>query len=137
MKSMIELAAKVAQSGNPDRNFRLGCVAQRKDGAIVFSTNEKTQKPNPCAHAEARVLRKAGYGATLWVARITSNGSLTMAKPCPKCQAKIRSYGVKKVIYSIAPGEFGTWYPGKTKTPDQDFIIERGACSVTWKKREL
>lgn len=134
MKNMLELAARVAKGGNQDRNFRLGCVAIRKDGAIVMSTNEKTQVPNPSAHAEARALRKAGYGSTLYVARITAEGELTMAKPCPRCQAKIRSYGVKKVIYSIAPGEFGIWYPEKQKVPANDFSVDKGSNHACWKK---
>jgi len=116
MKNNLDLAAKIALGGSPKRSFWLGAVAKRKDGAIVVSTNEKVQKPTPTAHAEARVLRKAGKGATLWVGRVMrSDHSWAMAKPCKKCQALIRSMGVVKVYYTISPGNFGVWYPQKDK----------------------
>src|SRR5690554_3819666 len=111
MKYMLELAARVALSGRDNRNFKLGCVARRKDGAIVYSVNELIRFPTPSAHAEARVLKKSGRGATLWVARITKDSTWTIARPCARCQAKIRNMNVQKVYYTIAPNEFGVWYP--------------------------
>lgn len=115
---LIELAARTAKAGTDDRNFQLGCVAVRKDGAIVVSTNEMTRTPQPSGHAESRALRKAGHGATLYVARVTRNGDLAMAKPCPRCQALIRSFGVVKVHYTIDNESIGVWSPQKDKKPD-------------------
>ena len=111
-KARLIEAAKIAEGGDLKRKFRLGCVAKRRDGAIVSSTNSALQVPHHEFHAEARVLKKAGHGATLWVARIRrSNGEWTMAKPCSSCQNLIRSMKVKKVYYTISSNEFGTWYP--------------------------
>lgn len=125
MKDMIELAAKIA-SGGPDRNFRLGAVAKTRDGILVcatngpvnLSTNSKEPVRHPAAHAEARALRKAGYGASLWVTRLITSG-MTMAKPCAHCQALIRSYDVERVIYSIGPDEYDIWYPKKSRGPKE------------------
>lgn len=116
MKDMLNMAAKFAQGGQ-DRNYRLGCIAERTDGAIVISRNERTEKPNPSAHAEVRALRKAGKGSTLYVARVNRSKDWTFARPCPRCQAYICSKEVHKVYYTISPGEFGVWYPGRTELP--------------------
>ena len=116
--NFLELAARIAISSDDNRNFLLGAVAKRKDGAIVTACNEMTKDPQPMGHAEARVLRKAGYGATMYVARQTRLGKLAMAKPCPRCQAMIRSYGVVKVCYTIDDENVGIWYPQKNKRPD-------------------
>jgi hypothetical protein len=36
--------------------------------------------------------------------RITRSGKLAMARPCPKCFALLKKFGVKKVIYSGSDG---------------------------------
>lgn len=95
----------------------MACVARRKDGALVVAVNAKTNSRTPPAHAEARVLRKAGHGSILWVARIDANEDWAMARPCPDCQILIRAREVKKVYYTISPGEYGIWYPQKAKKP--------------------
>jgi len=113
----LELASRFAKGGDPNRNFWVGCVAKRKDGAIVASCNEKTKEPVPKAHAESRCLRKAGWGSTLWVARILKSGEWGLAKPCTNCQNMIRHMGVKRVYYTIGPGEYGVWDVKKSKKP--------------------
>jgi deoxycytidylate deaminase len=112
-KELLNIAAKVAHKGSIDRTFKLGCVIKRRDGAIVKSSNNILKVPCHSGHAEVRALKKAGrHAQVLCVARIQrGNGEWAMAKPCKRCQAKIRSMGVKKVIYTISPNEFGIWYP--------------------------
>jgi deoxycytidylate deaminase len=73
---------------------------------VVHSWNKKTEKPDPNLHAEARALQKADYKTTLYVARITQKGNWAMAKPCPRCQARIQNKGIAKVIYTIGPAEY-------------------------------
>lgn len=110
----LELAARVAAGGDMKRTFRLGAVAIRDDGAIVVSVNGATKEPNDRAHAEAKVLRKAGKNSTLYVARVLkSNGEIALAKPCSQCMAKIRNAGVKKVFYTISENEYGVLYINK------------------------
>lgn len=112
MKYYLKLAVKIAKKGREDRNYKLGCVAIRKDGVIVAAHNAMAKRmPFYSAHAERRVIRKAGYGATLFVARILSNGDWAMAKPCPTCQVVLKARRVKRVIYTIGPGEYGVWEP--------------------------
>lgn len=121
MKSYLNLAAKIAINNANKNNFRknslLGAIAIRKDGTKVCSDNNTTIVPKKEAHAEARVLRKAGHGSTLFVARMTRDGDWACAKPCKDCRTIIKNRGVYKVVYTIAPGEFGIWYPGESKNP--------------------
>ncbi len=124
---MLHIAAKLAEGGK-DRNFRLGCVAKRNDGALVFSRNERTKTPHPMAHAEARVLKKVDAGSTLWVARITADCIWSLAKPCPRCQAYIISKKVYKVYYTIGPNEYGIWYPMKEEIANYKANKEPNNC---------
>lgn len=117
---LLEKAAMVAITGSRSRDYWLGAVAKRKDGAVVSATNLNTQLPKPSAHAEARVLRKADWGSILYVARILrQTGEWAMARPCVHCQALIRHRGVKKVYYTIGPNEYGVWDVGRERAPGQ------------------
>lgn len=119
MLDMLLLAAKVALPNDyhDARNFWLGCVGIRQDGAIVSgkngavhctSINEYQLIPN--SHAEGRVLRKLGKGGTIFVSRVSKiNHSLAMAYPCPTCQVRITSFQVNKVYYTINPNQYGIW----------------------------
>jgi tRNA(Arg) A34 adenosine deaminase TadA len=90
----------------PDtRHFLLGAAALRADGAIVVARNEGTMVPTPDAHAEARVLRKAGLAPDLvLVVRLDRNGNLALAKPCAACETKLRNSRVREIWYSTAEG---------------------------------
>ena len=104
---MLSLAAGVALRKDDRRSFRLGAVGIRKDGALVSSTNGPSPYPCPEVHAEARLCNKLTPGSTVWVARIRHDGSLGMARPCHTCQKRLRSSGVRRVIYTISDSEHG------------------------------
>lgn len=108
---MLDKAAEIALEGNPEKNYLFGIVALRKDNVYVYSKNSLVQTPSPDGHAEARVLKKAGHGATLWVARVLRDGAWAMAKPCQICETLIKNRKVVKVYYTIGPGEYGVWEP--------------------------
>lgn len=104
----LELACRIAAGACwQEKHFLLAAVAQREDGAIVTATNIRTQDRIHSAHAEYRALKKAGTGATLWVARIDRYGQWAMAKPCSKCESLIKNKRVKRVYYTISPNEYG------------------------------
>ena len=105
----LELATQIARANSSAKSFLFGIVAEKSDRSIVISTNLRTKEPCHSAHAEHRVLRKCGWGATLWIARVDRNNNWALAKPCVKCQALIKNKGVVKVIYTISPGEYGVW----------------------------
>lgn len=124
MIHMLRYAAKLAipNSINDYRNFWLGAVGVREDGAIVTSKNgavecstsvEKYYR-NPRSHAEGRLLRKLGKGGTVYVARVSRKDySFAMARPCLHCQVLLQSYKVDKVFYSINENQYGIWLPQK------------------------
>ena len=105
----LDFAIKIAKGGTEDRNYLIGCVSLREDGAIVTAPNILTKKPEHTAHAEFRALKKSGFGATLWVARVHRSGEWACAKPCIKCQTLIRNKEVKRVYYTVAPNEWACW----------------------------
>jgi deoxycytidylate deaminase len=111
----LRLASKVANvSIDTCRKAFIGCIAVRKDGAIVSSRNSATRNPTgpaPVSHAERKVLKKSGYGATLYVARVRRDGSIGCAKPCARCRASMRSMGVERVYYTISPDEWAWLKP--------------------------
>lgn len=108
---LLKQAAKLAESGDKRKNHLLAAIAVRQDGAQVSSRNGMTQVPRPSAHAEARVLKKAGHGSVLYVAKVKKTGEWGMAKPCVNCMKLIRNKKVKKVYYTIGPDEYGVLIP--------------------------
>ena len=109
---LLNHAAKLAfDTKDIGKNFRLACIAKRKDGAFVYATNSMVREPANTGHAEARVLRKAGFGSTLWIARVLRNGSWAMAQPCVKCRSLIINKNVKQIYYTIGPNEWASWKP--------------------------
>jgi len=121
MLDMLKLAAKYALKRN-DRPFLLGAVGIRSDGRIVHSKNSAVidtfefavYKRFPEAHAEARLTKKLGFGATVYVARVSrGSGELAMARPCENCQSILKAFRVKKVYYTISKNQWGRWDPEK------------------------
>lgn len=111
---MLHKAAKLAaEDSNPRKNFLLGAIALRRDGATVFSCNSTVpEHPTPSAHAEVRVLRKSGSKAILWVARVLKDRKTwAMARPCKLCRASLINKEAIRVYYTIGPNEYGVWEP--------------------------
>jgi tRNA(Arg) A34 adenosine deaminase TadA len=106
MLNLLAIACTVADpTSDKNRKALIGAVAIRQDGTLVKSRNGSTPRPDgisPSCHAEARVLRKAGFGATVYVARVKRDGSLGMAKPCVHCMAALKSRGVEMVYWTVS-----------------------------------
>ena len=102
----FRLAKQVAERGGVLRQFRLGAVGIRTDGAIVTASNVSSRVPERRAHAETRVTRKLNYGSEVFVVRILRNGMLAQARPCSRCQAAMRQRGIS-CYYSISDCEWG------------------------------
>lgn len=125
MLSNLKLAAHHAMSKNQDgRVYFLGAIGIRQDGRLVHSRNSavldtlspvsNVYKRFPESHAEARLTRKLGFGATVYVARLArGTGELAMARPCECCQAVLKAFRVKKVYYTISQTQYGVWDPEK------------------------
>lgn len=98
------IAAK--RGSDTKRRAIVGAVARRRDGKLVQSRNGSVCSPHAPAHAEARLMRKAGNGSIVAVARVLKNGEPAMAKPCPRCMAILRSKGVVCVTYTTGPDSY-------------------------------
>lgn len=102
---MVRLATDFSNAGDRKRQFNLGAIGVRLDGAIVLSRNEASPKKNPHAHAEARLVKKLGVDSPMvLVVRTLKNGDLALAKPCKNCEAILRAYRVKKIFYTTENG---------------------------------
>jgi tRNA(Arg) A34 adenosine deaminase TadA len=115
MLHQLQIAIQVADpTTDKMRKAIIGCVAIRADGTLVKSRNQSTLNPtgkSPSVHAEARVLRKAGYGATVYVARIRRDGSIGCAKPCIHCMNSLRSRGVEMVYWTVEGNDWEACRP--------------------------
>jgi|SRR5579859_321204 len=111
MLNYLKLAAEVADlHADTHRKAFVGAVAVRRDGVIVSSRNGSVPNPShryPLAHAEVRLLRKAGQRAIIYISRVRRDGSLGMAKPCHTCMHYLRSRRVDSVYYTISNSEWG------------------------------
>jgi len=104
------LAAKItARKGNFDkRDYLLGSVGVRYDGAIVSAVNGSDKKRNRKIHSEYRLLNMIDHHATVYIVRIRAGDeSLAMARPCPSCFKALISKKTKKIIYSIDDHHYG------------------------------
>lgn len=87
-------------------------TARNRDGTIDTGCGS--------THAEVRAIFRARRksdlrGCKMYVARLTKTGEqstqrskIGTARPCARCMRTIASYGIKRVIYTIAPGSFAT-----------------------------
>lgn len=105
---MLKLAARASRVRKDERQFCLCAVAERNDGTTVMAVNlPVADGPRPYAHAEARLSRKLDRGATVFVARTTATGAWANARCCEDCERALRNAYVKRVYYTVGPGEYG------------------------------
>jgi len=91
-----------------ERQWLLGAVGIRSDGAIVYAQNGNVAIPTRSAHAEYRLGKKLDKGSMVYVSRIRRDtNQFGLAKPCANCEKFLRSKGVKKVYYTISENEYG------------------------------
>jgi len=117
-KRYITLATKVAEQSDYGK-FRHGAVLVKGSSVRNVSCNKQRHchfgkrfrdphTGNATLHAELGVIlgmdRTKTQGATVYVARINSDGERRMSKPCPMCEAAMRHVGVKKVVYTDRDG---------------------------------
>lgn len=100
-------AQHAAKFSGEYRNFYLAAVGTRSDGTTVIASNIATPVKCREVHAEKRLCKKLDVGSTVYVARVTRDGSWAMSRPCHACEKAMRSRGVRRVYYTIGPSEFG------------------------------
>ena len=99
------LAAAIVSGG---RVLSVGMNKQKFNSIIdVFKTNEWSN-----IHAEVdailRVRNKIDLtGSKIYVARMTVDGDIRNAMPCEMCVNILRTYGIKRAIYTIDDSSYG------------------------------
>ena len=106
---MLSEAVKYAWNNRDrdGRNYLLGAMGVRADGAIVKSVNGWAECVSGRVHAESRVVRKMDRGGVVYVARVRKDGTVGMARPCAGCRRVLRSSGIG-AVYTIGDNEWGT-----------------------------
>jgi tRNA(Arg) A34 adenosine deaminase TadA len=103
----LEIAAQAAVSKVDPRNFLLGAVAIRSDGAIVKALNSPSETPQYSLHAEFRLSRKLDVGSVVYVARIRlDSGEWGLSRPCFSCMKALKNKGVRRIYYTVSPGAY-------------------------------
>lgn len=78
------------------------CLVYRGGALVAMGVN------HDFVHAEVSALNSLWpserRGTKIVSIRVTRAGKLSMAKPCPKCEAYLRENGVKSVLYSTRDG---------------------------------
>lgn len=109
IEKLLDIATGVALGRLEYRqNYNLGAASHRRDGVLVVTYNGTQKAPVWQHHAEARLCRKLTPTALVAVVRVLADGTWAMARPCGGCQTCMRRTGVERVVYSIAPGEYGS-----------------------------
>ena len=118
----LKIAAKAAEQSGHD-TFRHGAVlvrggsvinvAANSDNHTAFGQRFRTDPGKATHHAEVACVlgldRSATQGGTIYVARIGKNGEWKNSKPCSMCHEVMGFVGIKRVVYTIADNEWGTY----------------------------
>lgn len=103
-------AAAVKEALNGEHSMhRHGCVIESGGKILATGFNSyKVKHPHLSiysTHAEMSALAKLYpqklKGTNLYVARISTNGTIKNSKPCPVCMRHLEVSGIKRVFYSI------------------------------------
>ncbi len=109
MKKHIDRAIDRALKKIDRRQFLLGAVGVRSDGAIVTAYNGAVREGKLLqAHAEARLSKKLDLGSVVFVVRVNRKRQWRLAKPCAGCRAILKNKGVVSVYFTVKPNEIGT-----------------------------
>ena len=111
------LAATTRIAATSQYRFRIAAMLVKSGRVFGADTNyyktSPTTPPNRFStHAEVRVIKntKVTEGATLYVARLRNDDSVSLAKPCAWCIATIVAAGINKVVYSIDADHGAAFY---------------------------
>lgn len=93
----LELSKKIAKKSTHHQHSHASFV-------VVGGSIQSMGYNCGTTHAEEKALKQLWpnkrAGVTVYSFRWRKDGSLGMAKPCPKCETFMRDAGVKKVYYS-------------------------------------
>jgi tRNA(Arg) A34 adenosine deaminase TadA len=88
--------------------WKVGAVVVRSGRVLGRGNNRYRNNPaiveknDVSYHAEEVAIRRAGstQGATIYVARITRSGYVSIAKPCETCQTLLEEAGIQTAVWT-------------------------------------
>lgn len=106
MNKYLEKALEIAKTSKC--RYKHGCVVVNNGKIISTATNKKIGDPEIAwrkshVHAEAAAVIAAGKyarGASVYVARVSADGSPATSKPCRKCEGYLSRLGVTQVVWT-------------------------------------
>ena len=116
------MAARAAEQSGHD-TFRHGAVLIRGGSVLNISANSdnhtafgqrfRDQPGRATHHAETACVlgldKSITTGGVIYAARINKQGEWKMSKPCSMCHEVMKFVGIKKVVYTIGPNEWGSY----------------------------
>jgi deoxycytidylate deaminase len=111
LPNWLQLAQTAALHSN--FNIKVGSVIVQRGTPIAIGFNKIKSHPRWCnvgkfsqtIHAEISALMTVAKrdlsGSTIFVYRAHKNGTPALARPCANCQAILKEYGIKRMVYSI------------------------------------
>lgn len=118
----LRMAAKAAEQSGHD-TFRHGAVlvkggsilniAANSDNHTAFGQRFRDQPGRATQHAETACIlgldKSTTQGAVIYTARVNKLGEWKMSKPCSMCHEVMKFVGIKKVVYTVGPAEWGSY----------------------------
>lgn len=115
LKYIFNLAFIMAKNnkgagGQTRTKSKMSAVIFKKKHIVIATTNSYKTHPQvlkfskyPYLHAEMAAIFGSSNisGYNMLVMRVTKDGQIVMAKPCPCCMNLIEYAGIKKVYYTI------------------------------------
>lgn len=106
MSKYLKQALEVAKTSKC--KYKHGCVVVNNGKILATATNKKIADPHTHwrrshIHAEMAAIIAAGnqaVGATVYVARVSADGSPAYSKPCKKCERILDRYGIAQVFWT-------------------------------------
>lgn len=108
-KKAMRLAAKLSE--HSEHKYQVGAVIMRGNrilglGFNQVKTHPKSTHPFKTCHAETVALlqcqREDTKGATCYVYRRLKDGTASMSRPCPSCEAMLKERGINTVYYTTS-----------------------------------
>ena len=104
-RSFLSAAAKIALTS--EYRFRMAALVVKSGRVLGGDTNSPKITPDTppkrvSTHAEVRTLKgiKNTQGATIYIARLSSDGSTALSKPCVWCMGHVLDAGISKVVFT-------------------------------------
>jgi len=107
--SFLSAAAKIALTS--EYRFRMAAMIVKSGRVLGGDTNSPKISPDTppkrvSTHAEIRAIKgvKNTEGATMYVARLSAEGSTALSKPCVWCLQHIIDAGISRIVYTDNEG---------------------------------